>query len=196
MFPYQKGLDAESVFQKKIVENTLGEKIAEKGLTQLRAAESQKKPHVTYFFNGQRELRFEGEERKFIESDKIKAYDEKPEMHAEEIAEIVIDAVKQGEKNFIMLNFANCDLVGHTGDLEATIKAVETVDKQIGRLRKTIEASEYNMIVTSDHGNCEDMGTEENPNTSHTTNKVPLITTFETEEIDEISQIAKIIEKT
>jgi len=196
MFPYQKGLDAESVFQKKIVENTLGEKIAEKGLTQLRVAESQKKPHVTYFFNGQRELRFEGEERKFIESDKIKAYDEKPEMHAEEIAEIVIDAVKQGEKNFIMLNFANCDLVGHTGDLEATIKAVETVDKQIGRLRKTIEASEYNMIVTSDHGNCEDMGTEENPNTSHTTNKVPLITTFETEEIDEISQIAKIIEKT
>jgi 2,3-bisphosphoglycerate-independent phosphoglycerate mutase len=175
MFPYERGLNAESVFKKKVVENTLGEEIAEKGFTQLRVAESQKKPHVTYFFNGQRELKFEGEERKFIESDKIRAYDERPEMHAEEIAQIVIEALDQEEKNFIMLNFANCDLVGHTGDLEATITAVETVDEQIGRLREKVEASEYDMVVTSDHGNCEDMGAEENPNTSHTTNKVPAV---------------------
>ena len=175
MFPYERGLNAESVFKKKVVENTLGEEIAEKGFTQLRVAESQKKPHVTYFFNGQRELKFEGEERKFIESDKIRAYDERPEMHAEEIAQIVIEALDQEEKNFIMLNFANCDLVGHTGDLDATITAVETVDEQIGRLREKVEASEYDMVVTSDHGNCEDMGTEENPNTSHTTNKVPAV---------------------
>ncbi|EHK01357.1 phosphoglyceromutase [Candidatus Haloredivivus sp. G17] len=142
MFPYERGLNAESVFKKKVVENTLGEEIAEKGFTQLRVAESQKKPHVTYFFNGQRELKFEGEERKFIESDKIRAYDERPEMHAEEIAQIVIEALDQEEKNFIMLNFANCDLVGHTGDLEATITAVETVDEQIGRLREKVESIE------------------------------------------------------
>ena len=196
MFPYERGLNAESVFKKKAVENTLGEEIAEKGFTQLRVAESQKKPHVTYFFNGQRELKFEGEERKFIESDKIRAYDERPEMHAEEIAQIVIEALDQEEKNFIMLNFANCDLVGHTGDLEATITAVETVDEQIGRLREKVEASEYDMIVTSDHGNCEDMGAEENPNTSHTTNKIPFITTFECEKINEINEIANIIKKT
>jgi 2,3-bisphosphoglycerate-independent phosphoglycerate mutase len=96
-------------------------------------------------------------------------------MHAEEIAQIVIEALDQEEKNFIMLNFANCDLVGHTGDLEATITAVETVDEQIGRLREKVEASKYDMVVTSDHGNCEDMGAEENPNTSHTTNKVPAV---------------------
>ena len=196
MFPYERGLNAESVFKKKVVENTLGEEIAEKEFTQLRVAESQKKPHVTYFFNGQRELKFEGEERKFIESDKIRAYDERPEMHAEEIAQIVIEALDQEEKNFIMLNFANCDLVGHTGDLEATITAVETVDEQIGRLREKVEASEYDMVVTSDHGNCEDMGTEENPNTSHTTNKIPFITTFECEKINEINEIANIIKKT
>ena len=196
MFPYERGLNAESVFKKKAVENTLGEEIAEKGFTQLRVAESQKKPHVTYFFNGQRELKFEGEERKFIESDKIRAYDERPEMHAEEIAQIVIEALDQEEKNFIMLNFANCDLVGHTGDLEATITAVETVDEQIGRLREKVEASKYDMVVTSDHGNCEDMGAEENPNTSHTTNKIPFITTFECEKINEINEIANIIKKT
>ncbi|MFP4229554.1 MAG: 2,3-bisphosphoglycerate-independent phosphoglycerate mutase [Candidatus Nanohaloarchaea archaeon] len=175
MFRYRQDFENPVIFGKQEVENTLGEKIAEKGLTQLRVAESQKKPHVTYFFNGQRELKFEGEERKFIESDKIKAYDEKPEMHAEEITDIVLEAVEKGEKDFILLNYANCDLVGHTGDLEAAITAIETVDKQIGKLREAVEASEYDLIVTSDHGNCEDMGTEEEPNTSHTLNKVPLI---------------------
>lgn len=195
MFPYERGLNAESIFEKKVVENTLGEKVADKGLTQLRVAESQKKPHVTYFFNGQRELKFEGEDRNFIESDKIKAYDEKPEMHAEETTSIVLEALEEGEKDFILLNYANCDLVGHTGDLGAAITAVETVDEQIGRLRKKIEASKYDMVVTSDHGNCEDMGSKEDPNTSHTLNKVPLIQTFGDESIEELNQLAKIFER-
>lgn len=175
MLPYREDFDNPVIFEKEIVEDTLGEEIANKGMTQLRVAESQKKPHVTYFFNGQRELKFEGEERKFIESDKIRAFDERPEMHAEEITDIVIDAVEENEKNFIMLNYANCDLVGHTGDLEATIKGLETVDENLERLVEKVEASEYSMVVTSDHGNCEDMGTEESPNTSHTLNKVPVI---------------------
>jgi 2,3-bisphosphoglycerate-independent phosphoglycerate mutase len=175
MFPYRKDFDNPVMFEKQIVEDTLGEKIAEKGMTQLRVAESQKKPHVTYFFNGQRELKFEGEDREFIESDKIKAYDQKPEMHAREITDIVIDAVEEDDYNFILMNYANCDLVGHTGDLDAAITAVETVDQQIGRLREKVEASEYDLIITADHGNCEDMGTEERPNTSHTLDKVPLV---------------------
>lgn len=174
MFSYRKDFDNPVLFEKKIVENTLGEKIEESGLSQLRVAESQKRPHVTYFFNGQRELEFEHEDREFIESDKIKAYDQKPEMHADETTEIVMDAIEGRSHDFILLNYANCDLVGHTGDLEATVTAMETVDRNIGRLMDKIEGSEYAMIVTADHGNCEDMGTKNSPNTSHTVNAVPL----------------------
>jgi 2,3-bisphosphoglycerate-independent phosphoglycerate mutase len=175
MFRYREDFENPVLFEKKIVKNTLGEKIEEAGLSQLRVAESQKRPHVTFFFNGQRELKFEHEERHFVESDKIKAYDQKPEMHADDICEVVLDALEGGEKDFILLNFANCDLVGHTGDLEAAVKAVETVDRNIGRLVEKVRETEYSMLVTADHGNCEDMGTQENPNTSHTTNKVPLL---------------------
>ena len=96
-------------------------------------------------------------------------------MHAEDITDVVLEALEEGEKDFIMLNFANCDLVGHTGDMEATVKAVETVDRNIGRLVEKIEETDYSMLLTADHGNCEDMGNEENPNTSHTLNPVPLI---------------------
>lgn len=181
MFSYRKDFDNPVLFEKKIVENTLGEKIEESGLSQLRVAESQKRPHVTYFFNGQRELEFEHEDREFIESDKIKAYDQKPEMHADETTEIIMDAIEGRSHDFILLNYANCDLVGHTGDLESTITAMETVDRNIGRLMDKIEGSEYAMIVTADHGNCEDMGTEKSPNTSHTLNPVP-VTAFNTKE--------------
>ncbi|QGA80836.1 2,3-bisphosphoglycerate-independent phosphoglycerate mutase [Candidatus Nanohalobium constans] len=175
MFSYRKDFDNPVLFEKQVVENTLGEKIEEAGLSQLRVAESQKKPHVTYFFNGQRELEFEHEDRKFVESDKIKSYDKKPGMHAEEITDTVIEAIENEDYDFILLNYANCDLVGHTGDLEATITAVETVDEQIGRLVDTVEESEFNMLVTADHGNCEDMGSEDSPNTSHSLNLVPLV---------------------
>ncbi|MFB6209805.1 MAG: 2,3-bisphosphoglycerate-independent phosphoglycerate mutase [Candidatus Nanohaloarchaea archaeon] len=175
MFSYRDDFDNPVMFEKKLVEDTLGEKIENAGMSQLRVAESQKIPHVTFFFNGQRELEFENEERKFIESDKIKAYDQKPEMHADDTTGIVLEALEEGKKDFILLNYANCDLVGHTGEMEAAIKAVETVDRNVGRLMKKVEDTDYIMLVTADHGNCEDMGSPENPNTSHTTNRVPLI---------------------
>jgi 2,3-bisphosphoglycerate-independent phosphoglycerate mutase len=200
MFRYRNDFKNPVLFEKQIVENTLGEKIENAGLSQLRVAESQKRPHVTFFFNGQRELKFENEERHFVESDKIKAYDQKPEMHANDITKVVLEALEDGEKDFIMLNYANCDLVGHTGNMEATKEAVETVDRNIGRLVEKIEETDYSMLVTADHGNCEDMGTEQNPNTSHTLNPVPLIQVdvekeFEFEE-KEIWEIQSLIGKT
>lgn len=175
MFPYEKEISAPSIFEKNTVENTLGEKIENAGMSQLRVAESQKRPHVTYFFNGQRELKFEHEDREFIKSDKIKAYDQKPEMHADQTTDIVLEAIKDGEYDFILLNYANGDLVGHTGDMDASITAVETVDRNVGRLVEAVKDSDYGMIVTADHGNCENLGTEEESKTSHTLNSVPLI---------------------
>lgn len=196
MFQYEHEIDTPAIFEKKVVDNTLGEKIENAGLSQLRVAESQKIPHVTYFFNGQRELEFEHEDREFIESDKIRAFDEKPEMHADDICDIVIDSIENQKHDFILLNFANCDLVGHTGDLEATITAVETVDRNVGRLVETVQDSEYTMLVTADHGNCEDMGTQDSHNTSHTLNPVPLVgvntdRNFEDGEIWEVENIVE-----
>ena len=197
MFQYENQIDAPAIFEKQIVDNTLGEKIENAGLSQLRVAESQKIPHVTYFFNGQRELEFAHEDREFIESDKIRAFDQKPEMHADETTDIVIDSIENQEHDFILLNYANCDLVGHTGDLEATITAVETVDRNIGRLAETVKDSEYTMLVTADHGNCEDMGKSDSPNTSHSLNPVPLIGVNTDKEFEdgEIWEIENIIEK-
>jgi len=197
MFLYRREFDNPVLFKKKIVENTLGEKIEEAGYSQLRVAESQKKPHVTYFFNGQRELEFEHEDREFIESDKIKAYNQKPEMHANEITETVLDAMEKGEHEFILLNYANCDLVGHTGEMEAVKTAVETVDRNIGRLVEKLGETDYVGLITSDHGNCEDLGTQENPKTSHTLNPVPLIVIGVEPEIEkgELWEVEKIIER-
>jgi len=198
MFRYRNDFENPVLFEKQVVENTLGEKIENAGLSQLRVAESQKRPHVTFFFNGQRELKFEHEERHFVESDKIKAYDQKPEMHADDICDVVIEALDKGEKDFILLNFANCDLVGHTGDMEATITAVETVDRNIGRLVEKVRDTDYRMLITADHGNCEDMGSEDAPNTSHSLNPVPLIGVnmderpeFEENEIWEIEEVVE-----
>lgn len=197
MFLYRHDFDNPVLFKKQTVENTLGEKIEEAGMSQLRIAESQKKPHVTYFFNGQRELEFEHEDTHFVESDKIKAYDQKPEMHADDLTDIAVEAVQNGNHEFILLNFANGDLVGHTGELDAAVTAMETVDGNIGRLVDTVEGSEYLMLVTADHGNCEDMGTEDSPNTSHTLNKVPLISVNgEIDmEVNELWEIEKVVEE-
>ena len=198
MFRYRNDFENPVLFEKQVVENTLGEKIENAGLSQLRVAESQKKPHVTFFFNGQRELKFEHEQRHFVESDKIKAYDQKPEMHADDICDVVIEALDKGEKDFILLNFANCDLVGHTGDMEATKTAVETVDRNIGRLVEKVKDTGCRMLVTADHGNCEEMGSEDAPNTSHSLNPVPLIGVnvgerpeFEENEIWEIEEVVE-----
>jgi len=193
MLPYRKDFPNSVLFEKQVVQNTLGEEIAQNNLTQLRVAESQKIPHVTYFFNGQREIKFKGEEREFIESDKIKSYDKKPEMHAKETTKIVKDAIEEQEHNFILLNYANPDLVGHTGDIEATIKAIETVDQQIGQLVQKAKENNYDWIITSDHGNSDKMGTKENPNTSHTLNPVPLFTNKETQNLSQITDLRKLI---
>jgi 2,3-bisphosphoglycerate-independent phosphoglycerate mutase len=197
MFRYREDFENPVMFEKIVVENTLGEKIEEAGYSQLRVAESQKKPHVTYFFNGQRELEFENEDREFIESDKIKAYDQKPEMHADEITDIVLEAMEKGEHEFILLNYANCDLVGHTGEMEAVKTAVETVDRNVGRLLEKLEETDYTGLITADHGNCEDLGTENSPKTSHTLNPVPLIGVGTEVEVEqgELWEVEKIVEK-
>jgi 2,3-bisphosphoglycerate-independent phosphoglycerate mutase len=197
MFRYERDFYNPVLFEKKIVENTLGEKIEDAGLSQLRITESQKIPHVTYFFNGQRELEFEHEERRFVESDKIKAYDQKPEMHADDITDELVDAVENEDFDFILINFPNGDLVGHTGDLEASVKAVEKVDENVGRIVETAQENDYNVLLTSDHGNCENMGSEDSPNTSHTLNRVPAIGVgFEPEfEEEEIWEVENVIEE-
>jgi 2,3-bisphosphoglycerate-independent phosphoglycerate mutase len=197
MFRYRDDFENPVMFEKKIVENTLGEKIEAAGFSQLRVAESQKIPHVTYFFNGQRELEFDHEDRYFVESDKIQAYDQAPEMHADETADYVIDAIDNREYDFILLNFANGDLVGHTGDLDATVTAMETVDRNVGRLVTAVEDTEYVMLVTADHGNCDNMGTDDSPNTSHSLNPVPLIgvNTQEQFEDGELWNVENIVEE-
>ncbi|MBO4293266.1 MAG: 2,3-bisphosphoglycerate-independent phosphoglycerate mutase [Clostridia bacterium] len=164
-------------FKKEALTNTFGEYISKKGYTQLRIAETEKYAHVTFFFNGGEEKQFEGEDRILIPSPKVETYDMKPEMSAYEVTEKVCEAIKNDRFDNIILNFANPDMVGHTGSLAAAVKAVETVDECVGKIVALIEEKEANLIITADHGNCEQMidyKTGE-PHTAHTTNPVPII---------------------
>ena len=157
---------------------TLGEYLASKGLTQLRIAETQKYAHVTFFFNGGVEEPNEGEDRILVKSPKVATYDLEPEMSAHMITASLVKEITTSHEDLIILNFANGDMVGHTGDYEAAIKAVETVDECIGKILENISLEEYTIIVTADHGNCEVMRNKDNSiNTSHTTNVVPFIIT-------------------
>ncbi len=166
--------EVEVAFGKEDLKNTLGEVLAKAGKTQLRIAETEKYPHVTFFFSGGREEAFEGEERVMISSPKVATYDLQPEMSAPEVKDAVIKEIESGKHDFICLNFANADMVGHTGVLEAIRKAVETVD---ACLREVVEAgltSYYSMIITADHGNADyGLNPDGSPNTAHTTNPVP-----------------------
>lgn len=156
--------------------NTLGEYISSKGLNQLRIAETEKYAHVTFFFNGGIEEPYENEDRVLIPSPKVATYDLKPEMSAMEVKDQVLNRLKMDKYDLIILNFANPDMVGHTGDIEATIKAVETVDECVGEVISLLEEKGGKAIITSDHGNAETLRDDEgNPVTAHTTNKVPLI---------------------
>lgn len=157
--------------------NTLGEVIAKSGKKQFRIAETEKYAHVTYFLNGGREEPFAGEDRIVIPSPKVKTYDMQPEMSASQIKEKVIEAVNSNKYDFICINFANSDMVGHCGKLEPTIKAVETIDSCLGEIVNIAEAHGFEMIITADHGNAECMLDEKThqPLTAHTTNKVPVI---------------------
>ena len=164
-------------FKKEALVNTFGEYISNRGLTQLRIAETEKYAHVTFFFNGGEEKQFEGEDRILIPSPKVETYDQKPEMSAYEVTEKVCEAIENDRFDNIILNFANPDMVGHTGSLPAAIKAVETVDECVGKIVKLIEEKGANLIITADHGNCEQMIDQKTgePHTAHTTNPVPII---------------------
>ncbi len=163
-------------FKPQSLVNTFGEYISEKGLTQLRIAETEKYAHVTFFFNGGVEASFEGEDRALIPSPKVATYDLKPEMSAYEVCDEVVSRVNSGKYDVVILNYANCDMVGHTGVFEAAVAAVEAVDTCVGRTVDAILAQGGAALITADHGNADQMYEPDgSPFTAHTTNPVPLI---------------------
>ena len=164
------------IYDKEKIQNTLGEVLAQAGKTQLRIAETEKYPHVTFFFNGGREEPFEGEERILCPSPKVATYDLQPEMSAFEIRDALVPALEKEQFDFVCLNFANPDMVGHTGVMEAAIKACETVDQCAEAVIEAGLKHGYSTLVIADHGNCDTMvNPDGSPNTAHTTNPVPLI---------------------
>jgi 2,3-bisphosphoglycerate-independent phosphoglycerate mutase len=165
-----------TVFAPIPMNELLGEVVAAGGKQQLRMAETEKYPHVTYFLNGGREEPYPGEERIMVPSPKVATYDLQPEMSAPELAEKAVAAIGSGKYDMIILNFANPDMVGHTGVLAAAIKAVETVDAGLGRIADAVAAQGGALLVTADHGNCELMRDPETggPHTAHTLNPVPV----------------------
>ena len=166
-----------ALFPVKDIQKPLGEVVADAGMSQLRAAETEKYPHVTFFFNGGREAPFPGEERLLVPSPKVATYDLQPEMSAPELGEKLCAGIDAGKYNLVVVNFANPDMVGHTGDLDAAILACEAVDRCLGDLVASVKARGGALIVTADHGNCEKMWEEatNEPHTAHTLNKVPVI---------------------
>ena len=164
-------------FKPEVLKNTFGEYISNKGLTQLRIAETEKYAHVTFFFNGGEEKQYPGEDRILVPSPKVETYDLKPEMSAIEVTDKVIEAINSKKYDCIILNYANPDMVGHTGNLSATIKAIETIDKCVEKVVQTVKNNNGVLLITADHGNAEQMldyKTGE-PYTAHTVNPVPLI---------------------
>lgn len=163
-------------FDKQKISNTMGEVVSKNGLNQIRIAETEKYAHVTFFFNGGRENEFENEKRLLIPSPKVATYDLQPEMSAPKIAEAIIAELKKKETDFICLNFANGDMVGHTGVYEAIKKAVETVDDCMGRVVETARENGYTALVIADHGNADNAVNEDgSPNTAHSLNPVPIV---------------------
>jgi 2,3-bisphosphoglycerate-independent phosphoglycerate mutase len=167
----------ETLFPPEDLADTLGEVLAKAGLRQLRIAETEKYAHVTFFFNGGRETLFPGEERILVPSPKVATYDLQPEMSAIEVTDRVVEAIEAGRFDMIVLNYANADMVGHTGRLDAAVKAVETIDKCLGRVAAAVEKSGGTLVVTADHGNAETMRDPETgePHTAHTLNPVPFL---------------------
>src|SRR5690606_4505942 len=164
------------VFQKDNLSNTLGEVLAAQGKSQVRIAETEKYPHVTFFFSGGRETEFQGESRILIPSPKVATYDLQPEMSAAIITEAICKDMETAKPDFICLNFANPDMVGHTGVFDAVVKAVETVDQCTQKVVETGLANGYSFIILADHGNSEYMVNDDGSvNTAHTTNLVPCI---------------------
>ncbi|PPA70157.1 2,3-bisphosphoglycerate-independent phosphoglycerate mutase [Jeotgalibacillus proteolyticus] len=175
---YSERVQADVAFKKEDLKNTVGEVLSANGLTQLRIAETEKYPHVTFFMSGGREEKFPGEERILIDSPKVATYDLKPEMSAYEVTDALLDEITNDRFDAILLNFANPDMVGHSGKLEPTIKAIEAVDECLGKIVDLIHDKGGYAIITADHGNSDEVRTlEGTPMTAHTTNPVPVIVT-------------------
>jgi 2,3-bisphosphoglycerate-independent phosphoglycerate mutase len=166
-----------TLFPPENLNDSFGEVVSRAGLTQLRIAETEKYAHVTFFFNGGRELVFPGEERILVPSPKVATYDKQPEMSAPEVTDKVVEAIRSGRFDAIVMNYANADMVGHTGRIDAATKAVETIDACLGRLSEAVEQAGGTLVITADHGNAEMMRDPETgePHTAHTLNPVPLI---------------------
>ena len=166
-----------TMFPPENLEDSFGEVVSRAGLTQLRIAETEKYAHVTFFFNGGRETVFPGEERILVPSPKVATYDRQPEMSAPEVTDKVVEAIRSGRFDVIVLNYANTDMVGHTGRMDAATKAVETVDTCLGRLSEAVEKAGGTLVITADHGNAEMMRDPETgePHTAHTLNPVPFV---------------------
>ncbi len=169
--------NVEVAYKPEKLTNNFGEYISKLGYTQLRIAETEKYAHVTFFFNGGEEVEYPGEKRILVNSPKVATYDLQPEMSAYEVTDRVVDVIRENETDAIILNFANCDMVGHTGSLEAAIKAVETVDECVGKIANEVLKVNGSLVIIADHGNCEQMidYTTGEPHTAHTTNPVPII---------------------
>ncbi len=167
--------NVEIAFKPQSLKDTMGEYISSLGMKQLRIAETEKYAHVTFFFNGGVEKQYEGEDRILVNSPKVATYDLQPEMSAYEVTNKMVAAVKSGVYDMIILNFANCDMVGHTGVFDAAVKAVEAVDTCVGRVADAVKEMNGVMLITADHGNADRMiDTDGEPFTAHTTNPVPL----------------------
>jgi len=173
---YEANLPVKIAFPPESLNNFIGQIVSENGLKQYRTAETEKYPHVTYFFNGGVEIPLPGEERHLIPSPRVATYDMAPEMSAEELTISCSNAIRSGKYSFVVINFANPDMVGHTGNMNATIKAIETVDKCISKIVNATGEMGGSILITADHGNAEVMkGPSGEPWTAHTINKVPLI---------------------
>ena len=163
-------------FKPESLDKTFGEYLSEKGMTQLRIAETEKYAHVTFFFNGGVEKQYEGEDRILVKSPSVATYDLQPEMSAYEVTDKLLEAIGTDKYDVIILNFANCDMVGHTGVFEAAVKAVEAVDTCVGKVADAVMAKGGVMLITADHGNADKMFEPDgSPFTAHTTNPVPFI---------------------
>ena len=174
---YAEDIDAACAFQPDTLRNTFGEYLAGLGKTQLRIAETEKYAHVTFFFSGGREAPFPGEQRTLIPSPRVATYDLQPEMSAVELTDALVLAIEEGNYDAIICNYANGDMVGHTGDFDAAVKAVETLDRCLERVVAAIDANDAQCLITADHGNVEKMQDTQSgqPHTAHTCEPVPLV---------------------
>ncbi|MFB6360135.1 MAG: 2,3-bisphosphoglycerate-independent phosphoglycerate mutase [Halobacteriales archaeon] len=175
MTEYDETFDLPAAFTTRQPDATLGEVLADAGLTQLRIAETEKYAHVTYFLNGGREGEYRGERREIVPSPDVPTYEAQPEMSAPAVTDRAIEISEADDPDVLVLNYANPDMVGHTGDYEAAVTAVEAVDAQLARLLATLQSAGAHVIITADHGNADDLGTAEAPHTAHTFNPVPFV---------------------